>query len=283
MSTAQTAPTKFANVNGVKIAYRRFGKPARFPLVYLAHFRASMDVTDPLLMNIIAEKREVILLDNLGVGHSGGSVPDSIPEMGDVVASLLKAIAISKADILGFSMGGGTAQYLGMKYPDLVNKLVLAGTQSGMGEGVVLPPKEVMDGAGNDAQPTEDEFNFLFFYPSETSLALGRKWFRRIHERQVPGEKRTGFVDGPGIKAMLTAIFKSASDPLFYDGLSGVEAPVLVTNGHTDVMAPTPNSFLLQQKLPNAQLHLYPNSGHGHLFQYPELYGKHLSLFLDDD
>ncbi|KAH6983862.1 hypothetical protein EDB80DRAFT_875369 [Ilyonectria destructans] len=86
---------------------------------------------------------------------------------------------------------------------------------------------------------------FLFFYPSESSLALGNAWWKRIQERK------------------------------------DIEAPTLITNGHRDVMSPTPNSFVLQQNIENAHLIIYPDAGHGHLFQVPELYAQHLQLFLD--
>ncbi|KAJ6104338.1 hypothetical protein N7523_010658 [Penicillium sp. IBT 18751x] len=143
--------------------------------------------------------------------------------------------------------------------------MVLAGTQSRIGEGVTLPPREVLESAGanNDQPPTEDDTMNLFFYPSENSLALGHAWWKRIHERKVEA-----------------AIFKFTTDARNFDRLADIKAPILVTNGHTDIMSPTANSFVLQQKIANAHLHLYPDAGHGHLFQVPELYAKELELFL---
>lgn len=284
MSDFQTTPTKYVSVDGVQIAYRRFGKQGAVPFVYVNHLRGAMDVLDSALFNIISRNREVIIFDNTGIGHSGGTVPDSTEEMGSVVVNFLGAIGISKADFLGFSMGGGIVQWIGSEYPQLVNKLVLAGTQPGIGNGVAMPPKEILDAASsdNDKPPTEETMMALFFYPSQTSLSLGHAWYKRIQERQVKGEERKGFLVGAGVQSQLTAIFKFTTDPSNFGRLAKIKAPVLVTNGHTDIMSPTVNSFVLQQEIPNAHLHIYPDAGHGHLFQVPELYAQHLELFLDD-
>ncbi|KAL3486429.1 Alpha/Beta hydrolase protein [Aspergillus germanicus] len=213
-----------------------------------------MDTLDPLLFNSIAKSRQVIVYDSAGIGHSEGTVPDSMPGMAAVLVNLLAALDIHKADFLGFSMGGGIVQYLGYTYPNLVNKLILAGTQPGIGEGVALPPREVLESAeaNNDEPPTEDDMMTLFFYPPETSLGLGRAWWKRIHERSVEGELRKGYLTGPGAQLQLGAIFKHATDPSAFDSLVDIKAPVLVTNGHTDIMSPTSNSFVLQQQIPNA-------------------------------
>ncbi|KAK6215588.1 2-hydroxy-6-oxononadienedioate/2-hydroxy-6-oxononatrienedioate hydrolase [Colletotrichum tabaci] len=284
MSTYQTVKTQYIAIDGNRVAYRRLGTKSTFPLLYINHLRGSMDTIDPLLMNSIARNREVIVYDSFGIGHSEGTVPPSTDTMASIAAKLLSALGISKADVIGFSMGGGVAQILAWDYPQLVNKLVLAGTQPGVGEGVVLPPREVLESAGaiNDEPPTREEMFHLFFYPSESSLALGDAWWKRIHERKVDGEERKGHLVGAGAQAQLNAIFSFTVDTNNFERLKDIKAPTLVTNGHTDIMSPTSNSFTLQQNLRDAQLIIYPDAGHGHLFQVPELYAKHLELFLSD-
>ncbi|WQF86861.1 Putative alpha/beta hydrolase-1 [Colletotrichum destructivum] len=282
MATYQTVKTQYVAIDGNRVAYRRLGTKGTFPLLYINHLRGSMDTIDPLFMNSIARNREVIVYDSFGIGHSEGTVPPSTDTMASIAAKLLSALGVSKADVIGFSMGGGVAQTLAWDYPQLVNKLVLAGTQPGVGEGVVLPPREVLESAGaiNDEPPTREEMFHLFFYPSESSLALGDAWWKRIHERKVEGEERKGYLVGTGAQAQLNAIFSFTVDTNNFERLKDIKAPTLVTNGHTDIMSPTSNSFTLQQNLRDAQLIIYPDAGHGHLFQVPELYAKHLELFL---
>ncbi|EWZ48873.1 hypothetical protein FOZG_04345 [Fusarium oxysporum Fo47] len=264
MATLQTVQTQFASVDVVNVAYRRLGKQNTFPLLYVNHLRGSIDLLDPLLFNIIAKIREVILYDSFGIGHSEGAVPDSTTAMASIAAKLLAAIGVSKVDAIGFSMGGRAAQILAWDDPQLIHKLVLAGTQSAIGDGVVLPSRDVLESVAgsNDVPPTEQEMHVLFFYPSET-------------------KERKEFLVGQGARAQLTAIFAFTVDVNKFNLLKDIKAPTLVTNGHTDVMSPTPNSFSLQQKISNAQLIFYPDLGHGHLFQYPELYAQHLELFLN--
>ncbi|OBR05324.1 Alpha beta fold family [Colletotrichum higginsianum IMI 349063] len=279
----QTAPTRYVSVNGTKLAYRRLGKQASGPpLLFLTHFRGSMDVLDPELVNAIAENREVILFDNAGVGHSDGVVPDSISAMAATTLGFLAEIDVPRADILGFSMGGMVAQYIGMEHPEVANKLVLAGIRPGYGPDVVSTPPDAASGPGGepDRQPTEEYNLGIFFYPSETSRAAGHSWWNRIYERRVPDEERKDFLVGDGVAAQLAAITAFASDPEMYARLANITAPVLVTSGHDDLLMGTANSFVLQQHLPDARLHVYPDSAHAHLFQFPLDYAAQLELFL---
>ena len=243
--SAQTVPTQYVSLNGTKIAYRRFGKPSALHLLFLTHFRGTMDLIDPLLLNSIAASRSLILLDNAGVGHSSGAIQPTIQEAGSTVVNFLDAIGVPKVDLLGFSMGGFTAQSIVVDYPHVVNKLVLAGTQSSYTEGFVAPDPAVMAEAGRDEHPTEEVMMDLFFYPSNTSRALGHAWWQRIKERHVSGEERTTFVDVAGGRVQNEAISKFVSDPNFFGKLEQVEKPILVTNGKRDVLTPTANSWLL--------------------------------------
>ncbi|CAN9173555.1 unnamed protein product [Alternaria alternata] len=280
---AQTARTKFVDLNNTRIAYRRFGQPSKNPLVFVTHYRGSMDTLDPLLVNTIAENREVILLDNTSIGHSGGSVPETLDSMAATVVNLLAAIHVPKADILGFSMGGMISQIIAIDYPQVVNKLVLAGARPGYGPDVFQTAPDAGMGPGGepDRQPTEEYMLGIFFYPSNTSRSQGNLWWDRIHERQVEGEMRKDFLVGAGVAAQITAMTAFASDPQRYAQLANFTVPVLVTNGKDEILMGTGNSFVLQQRLPDAQLHLYPDSAHGHLFQSPVEYVEELKRFLD--
>ncbi|KAH7063832.1 Alpha/Beta hydrolase protein [Paraphoma chrysanthemicola] len=278
--SAQTVPTKYASVKGIQLAYRRFGKASNFPLLYLTHFRGTMDLIDPLLLNSIAKNREVILLDSAGTGHSQGTIEPTFAETANTINDFLDAISVPKVDILGFSLGGMVAQVIAVAHPHILNKLVLAGTQSSYTQGLVFSSPEVFEVA-NGVSPSEDDMLKLFFYSSDSSRALGRAWWARLEERHVSGESRTLLVDQAGGGVQQAAIGQFVSDATFFDKLKEIKVPVLVTNGKDDIMTPTTNSFILQQQLQDVELHIFPDSGHGHLYQFPEKYAELLELFLD--
>src|SRR5271163_1517291 len=103
--THQTAPTQFVEANGIRFAYRRFGKTGGAPLVFNQHFRGTMDYWDPAVTDGLASNREVILFNNAGASSSSGEVPASIQEMGANAIAFIKALGLTKVDVLGFSIG----------------------------------------------------------------------------------------------------------------------------------------------------------------------------------
>jgi pimeloyl-ACP methyl ester carboxylesterase len=125
----QTVPTQFVEANGVRFAYRRFGKAAGVPLVFNQHFTGTMDHWDPAVTDGFAKDREVILFNNAGVSSSSGEVPSTIEKMGDNAVAFIKALRLRKVDVLGFSIGGFVAQETALQAPDLVRRLVLAGNR----------------------------------------------------------------------------------------------------------------------------------------------------------
>lgn len=270
-----TAPTRFVDANGIRYAYRRFGSETGTPLVLLQHFRGGLDNWDPLVTDGLAQGRPVILFNNAGVASSSGETPDTIDAMGDHVAAFVSALGLTPVDVLGFSIGGYVAQAFVVRHPQLVRKLVLVGTGPRNGESPTDP--RVLQVAGNPV-PSLDDFLFLFFAPTATSQACGKAFWERRHQRQdqdPPSSAQTA-------KAQVAAIMEWR-EPRGerYAYLKTIKQPTLVVNGNNDVMVPTINSFNLSQHIPNAQLIVYPDAGHGSQFQYPELFVTHTRLFLD--
>ncbi len=124
----QTAPTQFVEANGIRFAYRHFGKPDGVPLVFNQHFTGTMDHWDPAVTDGLAKAREVILFNNAGVSSSSGEVPTSCEQMATNAVSFIEALGLPKVDVLGFSIGGFVAQEITRQAPDLVRRLVLVGT-----------------------------------------------------------------------------------------------------------------------------------------------------------
>ncbi len=276
-TSAETTPTRFVSVGEVRFAYRRFGNPSRIPLVLLQHYRGSMDNWDPALLNAFAKNRTVITFDNAGVGFSSGEVPDTVAKMAQHALDFLDALGFRQADLLGFSLGGYIAQHLTLQHPQRVRRLILAGTGPGRGEGTQDLDQTILEAASGQA--SRNGLLHLFFEASATSQAAGAAFWDRLQTRT--GE-HDPFLVGPGVQAQRTALTRwDQGEDAAYPRLREILHPVLVAGGSRDLIIPTVNAFVLAQRLPNAQLILYPDSGHGFLFQYHTLFGQHATLFLE--
>jgi len=262
----------------VRFAYRRFGKPSGTPLVFLQHFRGSMDNWDPALLNGFAKDRTVITFDNAGVGLSTGEVPDTVADMAHYAMVFIDELNLTQVDLLGFSLGGYIAQHITLSRPNLVRRLILAGTGPGKGEGTQDLNQDIL--AVASSPPSKDGMISLFFEQTETSRAAGAAFWDRLQTRA--GE-RDPYLTGNGVQAQRTALTRwDRNEDAAYPHLREIAQPVFVASGSNDLIIPTVNAIVLAQRLPkNAQLIIYPDSGHGFLFQYHTLFGKHATLFLD--
>jgi pimeloyl-ACP methyl ester carboxylesterase len=276
--THQTAPTQYVQANGTRFAYRRFGKAGTVPLVFNMHFMGTMDHWDPAVTDGFAKECEVILFDNAGVSSSSGDVPGSVAEMGANAIAFIKALRLKQVDVLGLSIGGFVAQEITLQAPDLVRRLVLVGTGPRSGESMDTGTPEGKQIFGATYGHPDDLWLRVHFTPSEVSQAAGRKFLQRLRLRT---EDRDPAVTEQAALAQRTAIAEwGAKRERAWDYLKEIKQPTLVVNGSDDVIVYTINSYILQQNLPNAQLIIYPDSAHGSLYQYPELFVGHISMFL---
>jgi pimeloyl-ACP methyl ester carboxylesterase len=274
-----TAPTRFIEAGGVRFAHRRFGAPTGIPVLFLQHFRGGLDNWDPTVTDGLGRDRPVILFNNAGVASSGGEPADTVSGMANHVVTFIHALGLKQVDLLGFSLGGFVAQQVVLESPDLIRRVVLAGTGPQGGEGMDAFTPKVAEQATQET-PVIENFLYLFFAPSETSQAAGRAFWERRHTRadqDMPSSVAA-------MRAQAGAIAQWGVVPKTdrYGQLKRIKQPVLIVNGCDDIMVPSINSFILQQHIPNATLILYPDSGHGALFQYSELFVSHVRLFLDN-
>jgi pimeloyl-ACP methyl ester carboxylesterase len=275
----QTAPTQFVDAAGVRFAYRRLGKSGGVPLVFNMHFTGTMDHWDPLVTDGLAATREVILFNNAGISGTSGEVPASVEEMAANATAFIKAPGLKTVDVLGFSIGGFVAQEIALQAPALARRLVLVGTgpRGGQDMATLTPEAQRIFGATYDVP--DEIWLAVHFTPSSASQAAGRKFLKRFRQR---AENRDPEVNEGVALAQLEAIARwGAPRAGSYDYLKAIRQPTLVVNGIDDVIIYSINSFILARHLPNAQLILYPDANHGSQYQYPELFVRHASTFLD--
>jgi pimeloyl-ACP methyl ester carboxylesterase len=280
IDTHITTPTRFVEVGGARFAYRRWGNNASSqpPVLLLQHFRGGMDHWDPLMTDGLAEGREVILYNGRGVASSGGTPRTCIEDMADDAAAFVRALGLTQIDVLGFSLGGFQALDLTWRHPGLVRKLMLLGTGPRGGN----PDMElrVLSTAVNPV-PVFEDFLYLFFGRSAQAEQAAREFWQRRHQRTDQDPPSSPEVANAQIEAnMLYLPRLSEDDPFAY--LRGIQQPTFILNGVNDVMIPTVNSFYMARNLPNAQLFIYPDSGHAAQFQYPQRFLRHAVQFLSE-
>jgi len=273
--THDTAPTRFVDANGIRFGYRRFGTPQGVPIVFNQHFKGTMDYWDPAVTDGLAKTREVILFDNAGIGSSSGEVPPSFPKMGANAITFIRALGLSKVDVLGFSIGGMVSQEVALQAPNLVRKLILVGTGPRGADMSASKSAEIFAGTYD---PPEHLWLAVHFSPSTAGRAAGLEFLERKHRRRDRDPEVSDAAASRQREAIGGYITGGESAQ---EHLREIQLPTLIVQGSNDVIIPTMNSYVLQQKLPNAQLILYPDANHGSFYQYPGLFLKHAALFLD--
>ncbi|MGH8389489.1 MAG: alpha/beta fold hydrolase [Pseudomonas sp.] len=277
------SPTSFINAanqsitaNGVRFAYRDTGPATGVPLVLFNHWGAVLDNFDPAIIDGLAQTRRVITTDYRGIGGSGGTAPLTVGEMADDAIQLIQALGLETVDVLGFSLGGFVAQDIALKAPGLVRRLILTGTGPAGGTGI--------DKVGSVSWPLilkglltlRDPKFYLFFTSTPNGRRAASQYLQRLQARKRNRDK------GPTPNAFLrqlkaiTAWGKQAPQ-----ALGRLWTPTLIINGDNDIMVPSVNSLELAKRIPNAQLVIYEDAGHGGIFQHHADFVAKAQTFLD--
>lgn len=269
-------PTKFVDVGDTKFAYRQLGPDTGVPVIFLNHLAAELDRWDPRVVDGIAAKRRVIVFDNRGVGLSEGSTPTSVDAMARDAIAFIRALGYKQVDLFGFSLGGFVSQVIALEAPELVRKIILAGTGPAGGEGIDRVTSVTVGDMLKAGLTFKHPEYYLFFTGTSNGRRAARDFLLRLKERVTNRDK------GVSIKAFrnqLKAIhawgLQTPAD------LSRIRQPVLVANGDHDRMVPSINSVDLARRLPNAELVLYDDAGHGGVFQHHRAFVKKALEFLE--
>jgi len=274
--TWRNAKTKSIDVGGTKFVYRQLGIDTGVPVIFLNHLAAELDRWDPRVVDGIATRRRVIVFDNRGVGASEGKPPTTVEAMARDAVAFIRALGFAQVDLFGFSLGGFISQVIAQEEPQLVRKVILAGTGPAGGMGIDHVTSVTMRDMVKGALTLRHPEYYLFFTKTRTGRKEAREFLARLKER---AENRDKPVSVPAFIAQLKAIHTwGLQRP---HDLSRLHHPVLVANGDHDRMVPSSNSIDLARRLPNADLVLYEDAGHGGVFQYHEAFVKKALEFLE--
>jgi pimeloyl-ACP methyl ester carboxylesterase len=275
VSSYAQAPGRTVRANGVTYAYRELGPKRGTPVIFFVHLAATLDNWDPRIVDPIAKDHHVITFDNRGVGASSGEVPDSVEAMADDAFTFIKALGFEKVDIFSFSLGGMVAQALVAKHPELVRRLVLSGTGPAGGKNIDKVAGTTFFDMLRAALTRSDPKEFLFFNRNAAGKHGGKAFVQRLNER-------TADRDAPiKVKAFLTqlkAIKKwGRSAPA---DLSTLTQPTLIANGDNDRMVPSVLSEDLHRRIRGSRLVIFPDAGHGAIFQFHDQFARMAVEFL---
>jgi len=271
----RNAPTQTINAGDVRFAYRQLGPSTGVPVVFLTHLAAVLDNWDPRVVDGIAAKHRVITFDNRGVGASSGATPRTIEEMARDAVTFIRALGLDQVDLFGFSLGGMIAQVIAQQQPQLVRRMILAGTGPAGGEGIDKVTRITYLDTARGLLIRQDPKQFLFFTKTPNGRRAGKEFLTRLEERINDRDKA---ISVRSFRAQLKAIHRWGQQKPA--DLASIHQPVLVMNGDSDKMVPTNNTIDLDRRLPNSQLVIYPDAGHGGVFQFSEDFIKRALEFL---
>ena len=271
------APARIVTVGSTTYAYRELGPKGGIPVVFFVHLAGNLDNWDPRIVDPIAKNRHVITFDQRGVGASTGKVPGTIEEAADHAYEFITALGFDKIDIFSFSMGGMIAQDLIVKHPDLVRRLVLTGTGprggKDMDKVVGVTYWDILRATLTRSDPKE----FLFFNRNATGKPAAKAFVKRLEERTTDRDKPVSL---KAFRTQLKAI--AAYGRSAPSDLSTFAQPTLIANGDNDRMVPSVLSEDLHRRITGSELIIYPDSGHGGIFQFHEKFAPIAAEFLAD-
>jgi len=269
------APARTVSAGGVTFAYRELGPKGGIPVVFFVHLAATLDNWDPRIVDPIAKDHHVITFDQRGVGASTGKVPDSIEAMADDAYTFIRALGFDKIDIFSFSLGGMIAQALVVEHPELVRKLVLTGTGPAGGKDIDKVAGTTCYDILRAALTRSDAKEFLFFNRNATGKPAAKAFIKRLRERTID---RDAPIKVKAFQTQLNAIKKwGRSAPA---DLSKITQPTLIANGDNDRMVPSVLSEDLHRRITASELIIYPDSGHGGIFQFHDKFAPVAVEFL---
>jgi len=270
-------PTRSIEVDGTVFAYRELGPRRGVPLILLNHWGAVLDNFDPRIVDGLARRHRVIAIDYRGIGASGGTAPVTVEAMARDSIALIDALGFEQVDLLGFSLGGFVAQYIVLKAPNLVHRLILTCTGPAGGKSIAKVGAVSWPLIVKGLLTLRDPKTYLFFTSTANGRQAAKAFLERLKQRKADRDK------GPTPSAFLRQLkaIKAWGRQVPQD-LGSIRIPVLIANGDNDIMVPTVNSHDMARRIPGSQLVIYKDAGHGGIFQYHGEFVSKALAFLND-
>jgi pimeloyl-ACP methyl ester carboxylesterase len=265
--------------NAIEYAYRDLGD-GDVPLVLLQHFRGNLDNWDPALIDALAAERRVVAFDNVGVGATTGTTPNTVEAMAHDAIAFLDAIDVQRVDLLGFSIGSFVAQEIALIRPDLLRRVVLASSAPQGAAGMHGWAQKVI-GAVGQPETSPEAYISVFFAPTDTSReagqqAAGRIFGGRTTDRDEPTTWQTRQAQYDAVCAW------GIPNHSLLERVAAIDLPVFVANGDSDPMILPRYSHLLAGLIPDVRITIYPDSAHGFLFQHHGQFAADVNGFLNE-
>jgi pimeloyl-ACP methyl ester carboxylesterase len=259
------------NVNDLNMYYEIHGEG--YPLVLIMGFTGTANFWSPFLIDGISKHFKTIIFDNRGAGRTDKPDIDyTIQMMADDTVGLMDALSIDRSHVLGLSMGGMIAQELVLNHPNIVNKLILAGTHCG-GSRSIFAPVEITNFLAGKTTKTPEEWiekEMPLLYPEEFI-----KNNPEYIEKKKKGYLETPLPDKSRARNILAAGRFNAGRRL-----KKISVPTLVLHGKQDRLIPYKNAETLATNIPSARLELFDNLGHDLFSPEPERVNKLIIDFL---
>ena len=237
-------------------------------------YSGSQDDWAPDFVNALAVRHRVIIFDNAGIGQT--SMPRgtlSISGMADQTAALIAALGLRHPDVLGWSMGGMIAQAVAVLHPADVQRLVLSATYSGNGK--ATPPTPANAAALVRAAKTGDTDAIMaLIFPANQLAAQESAYISGV-------SGYPDFYQAPESLAVAQhAAISSWASGAVAAGHGHISAPTLIGDGSEDLMTPPANVGKMVQEISGSRSVVYPDAGHGFLFQDASAWATRINEFL---
>jgi pimeloyl-ACP methyl ester carboxylesterase len=272
--TTDAREIQMVKVSDISIAYKQYGSErGGTPLLLIMGYGCTMDIWPPALLDQLSAHYRVIVFDNRGMGLSTGSGQEvTIELLADDAVEFLKNIGVSRAHVLGWSMGASVAQEIALRHPDQVARLILCGGYCG-GKEALRTDKKTWDNLTDLSGTIEERITRMF------TLLFSREWLKEHPDRSEYFPPFTEPVEDESILRQARAMDRWAGT---FDRLQRITQNTLIVTGTDDAVIPPGNSFIMAERIPGSSVIQFKGGGHGLMYQYPHRLGRFLTTFLQD-